>query len=252
MPGYGQFCPIAKAAEILSERWTLLILRDLLHGSRHFNELRRGVPRMSPTLLTKRLQMLVEHGIITRERVEGSQGCEYRLTRAGRELKPLIRFVGEWGQRWVRSTLSRDELDPGALMWFIHRHFQRENLPARRIVMYIEITDVKRLRHWWLVIDNGDVDLCLEDPGHEIDLMLATDLLSLTRVYIGDRTIGDAIASGAIRVEGPRALTRTLPQWFARSKFADIEPGVRDNHPSDASRKSASDDPPDWLVVSRH
>lgn len=224
MKSYGQFCPIAKAAEILSERWTLLLLRDLLLGSRHFNEIRRGVPQMSPTLLSKRPQTLQEHGIVSREACADGHGWEYRITPAGEELKPLIEFLGHWGQRWVRSTLVRDDLDPGVLMWFIHRHFAKEHLPSRRVVIHLEFSDVRRMKRWWIVVEPDDVDLCLEDPGHDVDINLVTDLRTLTQIYLGDLLFSDAVSSRAMKVEGPAQLTRTMPRWFARSKFADTRP----------------------------
>ena len=225
MKGYGSFCPIAKAAEILAERWTFLVLRDILVGSRHFNDLRRGVPQMSPTLLSKRLQTLVDAGIVVR--LAGSDGhtFEYHPTQACQELRPVIESIGHWGQRWVRSKLTRDELDPGMLMWYIHRHFAKEHLPPRRIVVYIEITDVtKRMKHWWLVLEAQEVDLCLDDPGHEIDISLVTDLLSLTQVYIGDLSFERARSTGRIKISGARALTQSMPSWFARSHFAEGNP----------------------------
>ncbi|HET6756755.1 MAG TPA: helix-turn-helix domain-containing protein [Burkholderiales bacterium] len=221
--GYGSFCPVAKAAEILTERWTLLVLRDLLLGSRHFNDLRRGVPQMSPTLLSKRLHTLEEAGIVLRKPAANGH-WEYHPTKAAEELKPLIELVGHWGQRWVRSKLTRDELHPGALMWFIHRHFKKDDLPPGRVVIYIEITDAKRLNRWWLVAENKTVDLCLDDPGHEVDISLYTDLLTLTQIYIGDTTLTRARDMGKVRLYGPRELTATMPRWFARSKFADDNP----------------------------
>lgn len=224
MKGYGSFCPIAKAAEVLAERWTLLILRDLLLGSRHFNDLKRGVPQMSPTLLSKRLQMLEEAGVIERRPGSNRHAWEYHPTPAGEELKPLIDMIGHWGQRWVRSRLTRDELDPGMLMWYVHRHSKPAELPPRRVVVYVEFSDVKRMKRWWMVIEDGAVDLCLEDPGHEIDVSIYSDLLTLTQIYIGDLTIERARAMGKMKVCGPGELLRSMPRWFARSKFADDNP----------------------------
>ncbi len=226
MKSYGQFCPIAKAAEVISERWTILLLRDLMMGSCRFNDLRRGVPQMSPALLVKRLQTLSEHGLVVRRQPTGSQGWEYHITDAGRELQPLIELLGRWGQRWVRSKFTSDELDPGLLMWAIHRHFPRDYRPSRRIVVSIDITDVTRLAHWWVVVDKRGVDLCLDNPGYEVDIALCTKLATLTRIYLGDISFSNAIASGKLTATGARELIRTLPTWFARSKFADIPPGV--------------------------
>ena len=224
MAEYGSFCPIAKASEILSERWTLLVMRELLMGSRHFNDIRRGVPRISPTLLSKRLRSLREHGIVAIDRAPDGHCWEYRPTSAGEDLRPLIELAGHWGQHWVRSRLPRDELDPGELMWYIHRHFVKDRLPPGRVVIEIDFTDVKRMKRWWLVAENGAVDLCLDDPGYGVDVVMTADLLTLTQVYIGDLPLDRAYAEGRIDIQGSRELVRGMPGWFARSRFADDNP----------------------------
>ncbi len=222
--GYGTFCPVAKAAEVLSERWTLLLMRDLLLGSRHFNDFRRALPPMSPGLITKRLQALIAHGIVQRVRGDDARHpWAYQLTPAGEALRPIVTAIGEWGQRWVRSDLNPAELEAGALMWYLHRHFRPEGMPARRVVMHIALTDQK-LRHWWLVLDGGTVELCTDDPGFDVDIEIHTTLLALTQVYIGDLAFNEARARGLLRVRGPAALTRDLHRWFARSAFADVNP----------------------------
>jgi DNA-binding HxlR family transcriptional regulator len=219
MERYGSFCPIAKAAEILAERWTLLVVRE---GSRHFNDFRRGIPQMSATTLSKRLRTLETAGIVQRV---GDDGChwEYRATPACKELRPVIELIGHWGQRWVRSRLTRDELDPGVLMWFIHRHFPAKELPRQRIALQLEFTDVRRMKRWWLIMENGQVDLCVDDPGFPIDIYLSTDLLTLTEVFMGGSSFASAISSGKIVMEGTSALTRSISRWFARSSFADTK-----------------------------
>lgn len=223
--GYGTFCPVAKASEVLAERWMLLIVRDLLHGSRHFNDFRRGLPPMSPSLISKRLQTLVEHRLIERRAAaDPAHKWEYRLTAAGEALRPIVCAIGEWGQRFVRSDLRADELDPGALMWYVHRHFRPDGMPPQRLVMHIELVDQQHLRHWWLVLDRGDVELCVDDPGFDTDIDIQTDLLTLTQVYIGDLAFAEARACGQLRVHGPARLTRDLHRWFARSRFADVNP----------------------------
>ena len=224
MAGYGSFCPIAKATEILAERWTLLVMRELLLGARHFNDIRRGVPRMSPTLLSKRLHTLRDQGIVAIERASDGHCWEYRPTAAGEDLRPVIELVGHWGQRWVRSRLPRNELDPGELMWYIHRHFVKDRLPPGRVVIEIDFTDVRRMKRWWVVIRDGTVDLCLDDPGYDVDVVMTTDLRSLTQVYIGDLPLDRAYTAERIDIQGPRELVRDMPRWFARSKFADDNP----------------------------
>ena len=203
----------------------MLIVRELLYGSRHFNDFRRALPPMSPGLISKRLQTLQQHGIV--ERHSGSDGhhaSEYRLTPAGEGLRPIVAGIGEWGQRWVRSDLRAEELDPGALMWYVHRHFRRDAMPPGRIVLHIDLVDVKGLRHWWLVVNGGEVDLCAADPGFDVDIEMQVDLLSLTQIYIGDLDFAEARARGKLQVQGPKALTREMHRWFARSRFADINP----------------------------
>lgn len=223
MKSYGSFCPVAKASEVLAERWTLLVVRELLLGSRHFNDSRRGLPHMSPTLLCKRLQSLEEAGILVHQSTGNGQG-EYRPTQSCEELRPLIEGIGQWGQRWVRSHLTQSELHPGEVMWYIHRHFKKEHLPARRVVIYVEITDARRLNRWWLVAENGDVELCLDDPGHEVDIFFYTDLRTLTQIYIGDLTLDRARELRKIKLIGPRELTRGMGVWFGRSRFAAVNP----------------------------
>jgi DNA-binding HxlR family transcriptional regulator len=224
MKSYGSFCPVAKASEVLTERWTLLVMRELLLGSRHFNDLRRGLPPMSPSLISKRLQTLQACGVVERLEVAGKQGTEYRLTAAGEELRPIIESIGHWGQRWVRSDLRSEELDAGALMWYIHRHFRVDKLPNSRVVMHIELTDEKHLKHWWLVLQAPEVELCIDDPGFDVEIELAVDLRSLTQIYIGDLSMQEALATRRVRARGPAHLLGNMPIWFARSKFADDNP----------------------------
>ena len=171
MKGYGQFCPVSKAAEILNERWTILIVRELLCGSRRFNDLRRGVPLMSPSLLSHRLKELQEHGVIERRCLGSTRGGEYCLTPAGEELRPIVMFFGEWGQRWVRSQIREDDLDAGLLMWDMRRTIDAAAFPPERTAVEFEFFDApKAERLWWLVVHEGEVELCFDDPGFPVDL----------------------------------------------------------------------------------
>jgi DNA-binding HxlR family transcriptional regulator len=224
MKSYGQFCPIAKAGEILTERWTLLVLRDLLYGSRRFNDLRRGVPLMSPTLLSTRLQTLEEAGLVVRKPSDGHGHWEYHLTSAGEELRPIVDAIGHWGQTWARSKLTADELDPGRLMWAMHRHFTLANVPQDKLVLYIEITDAKRLPTWWFIITHDSVDLCWDDPGCDVDVTLCADLLTLTQIYIGDLSLPRARELGKVELHGSKNIVSCITTWFPRSKFADDNP----------------------------
>lgn len=218
--GYGQFCPVAMAAEIVGTRWTLLVLRELLCGSTRFNDLRRGVPRMSPTLLSKRLKELTEAGVVAAEPGPGGI-VEYRLTEAGKDLHDIVMSVGLWGHRWVQSSLTLKNLDPSLLMWDMRRNLRPEPLPPRRCTVlftYPEL-DVAR-RQWWLVIENGAVDLCRVDPGHDVDLHVRGSLRDMTAVWMGHTTLKDEIAAGRIEVSGNSGIARSIHQWLGLSPFA--------------------------------
>ncbi|HEX5079912.1 MAG TPA: helix-turn-helix domain-containing protein [Geminicoccaceae bacterium] len=229
MKGYGQFCPIAKAAEILTERWTPLVLRELICGSTRFNELRRGVPLMSASLLSQRLKFLEQEGVIERRAARGGRGFEYHLTEAGRALGPLIMAMGEWGARWVPSRLRPEDQDVALLMWDMHRRVRPESFPRRRTVVAFEFTDAPaNKRHWWLVSEVGEADLCLTDPGYEVDLFIVTDVRSMTAVWTGDLSLAAAMASGALEAHGPTDLCRRLNTWLGLSSFAPIRSRSRE------------------------
>lgn len=226
MKGYATYCPVAKALEILGERWTLLLVRDLLAGARHFNDFRRSIPLITPAMLAKRLKALEEVGVIQRE-VSGHSGrLEYRLTEAGHELKPFVEAAGTWGQRWARSRLPHGELHPSTLMWDIHRFLITEHLPAKRTVLRFEFTDLRAMKHWWLVVQAGEVDVCLDDPGHEVDVWIACTLLTLTQVFMGELSIASARAAGHITLDGDGQLVRSMPRWFGLMPFSHVVPGV--------------------------
>ena len=224
MNSYGSFCPVAQAAEILSERWTLLVLRNIcLGGARRFNDILGGAPKMSPTLLAKRLRTLRDKGVIELRPAAGGRGWEYHPTEAGAQLGPLIAMAGHWGQRWVRSSLKRSELDPAELMWYI-RHVKHDHLPPGRTLIEVEFTDAWRLKRWWILIDEGTVELCIDHPGFEVDIRIATKIRTLAQIYIGDLSLTRAIEERRIEVDGTPALIRGMPEWFARSAFADDNP----------------------------
>jgi DNA-binding HxlR family transcriptional regulator len=222
--GYGQFCPVAKASELLAERWTPLVVRELLCGSHRFNDLQRGVPLMSRSLLAKRLRELERAGVVERHRGADGRGPEYRLTEAGEELRPIVMGLGTWGQRWARSELSRKELDPRLLMWDMQRNIETDALPGHRVVVRFRFTDVdgNLPRVTWLILDKDDVDVCYRDPGFEVDLLVAGRLRALIGVWLGDTTVPAAVQDGTLRLEGPRGLVRAFPGWLRRSAFAEV------------------------------
>jgi DNA-binding HxlR family transcriptional regulator len=226
MKGYGQFCPVAKAAEIFAERWTPLVLRELASGSHRFSDLHRGVPLMSRTLLTQRLRQLENAGIVRSTAKAKGRGQEYFLTNAGEEFRPLIDALGEWGQRWARSKMNAQDLDPGLLMWDIRRRINIERLPAHRVVILFDFRGVPKpqrtVRRYWLILERPEVDLCLKEPGYEIDLLVDADLAALTKVWMGDVRLGDAMRSGLVRLEGSSSVVRAFPGWLALSGFAGV------------------------------
>jgi DNA-binding HxlR family transcriptional regulator len=220
MGTYGQFCPIAKAMELLDERWTLLIIRELLCGSRHFNEIRSGNPKMSTALLSKRLRTLTRYGIVDR-RADGNR-VVYTLTLAGQELRPIVEGLGVWGTRWA-SDLGEQDLDPQVLLWDIHFNIDHAALPPGRTVVQFSFADVEpKLRDWWLVLSAADADVCDTDPGHEIDLAVDADLRALTAVWMGDVGWTDAQRAGTVTIHGPAPLRRAFPTWLKLSMFADV------------------------------
>jgi DNA-binding HxlR family transcriptional regulator len=218
--GYGQFCPIARASEVLGERWTHLVIRELGAGSETFNDLRRGLPLMSPTLLSTRLKSLEAAGVVLR--TETDKGVRYTLTEAGLELKPILRALGTWGQRWARRGESED-LDPRLLMWDIHRSMNAAYFGTARTVLLFEFADYSsRFRRWWLVVEGGEVDICMRDPGHEIDLHVETDLATLTGLWMGDIGYSSAIRSKRLVMKGPTRLKKDIADWLGTNYFADI------------------------------
>jgi DNA-binding HxlR family transcriptional regulator len=220
MPGYGQFCPIAKTMEVLDERWTILVIRELLLGSHHFNELRRGVPKMSPALLSKRLRSLVRVGLVMRQ-TEGNR-VRYELTPGGRELGPIVMALGDWGVRW-RTQLGDEDLDPHLLMWDIHRNLDLAAMPDGRTVLSFQFPDVEsRSRDWWIVVEGDDVELCDVDPGHPVTVNVTASLRAMTEVWRGDTSWRTALQSGSLSLHGSRQACNALRHWLRLSPFATL------------------------------
>jgi DNA-binding HxlR family transcriptional regulator len=213
------------AAEILCSRWTVLVLRELLCGTTRFNDLRRGVPRMSPTLLSKRLKELEEAGVVQTRRTEQPGVVEYSLTDAGEELRGVVMSLGFWGQRWVESSLSLKHLDPSLLMWDMRRSLIVSPFPERRCTINFIFPDVSAGRKsWWLVVDQGKVDLCGVDPGFDVDLYVRGSLRSMTAVWMGVSTLKAEIDAGNIETTGDKQLARTMQDWLGLSVFAKEQP----------------------------
>lgn len=224
---YGQYCPLALAVELLGERWTLLVVSRLLDGCRRFNEIHRGVPRISATLLSTRLGQLEAAGLCERRALENGRGHEYRPTAACRELAPILDQLAAWGQRWARDMEAGD-LDPAFLAWSMSRRLDPEAMPAGRTVIEFEFSGLPReLRRFWLVVTDGVVEMCLRHPGFEADVRVLAEIRRFVEAWRGFRSLEREIASGHVRVEGRRGSRRALPRWLLGSAFA-AEPRSRE------------------------
>jgi DNA-binding HxlR family transcriptional regulator len=220
--GYGQFCPVAMASEVLCTRWTVVLLRELLAGSTRFNELRRGVPRMSPALLSTRLKELEEAGIV--DRLPGPEAgvFEYRLTKAGEDLRGVVMGIGTWGQRWIDTQSSLKNLDPSLLMWDMRRNLDTTPMPKRKCVIEFIYSDLAlKQRNWWLIVaPNAPADLCSVDPGLNVDLFVACTLKTMTAVWMGLTTVATEIRSERLTLTGEADLSRSMQAWLGLSPFA--------------------------------
>jgi DNA-binding HxlR family transcriptional regulator len=221
---YGQFCPLAKASEILCEKWTLLIVRELLMGGSRFNELQRGLSLISPTILTKRLNDLDAAGVLIKKRISGKRGYEYFLTPMGRELLPIVEQMGNWGMRWARDAMPNADLDVELLMLYLQRSIVSERLPGKENVIRFKFSDMQQLGDWWLVVKGENIDICMQDPGKDVGVYFSTDLRTMIQVWMGDISYRTAVADGKMKVVGHRALTRDIKIWLAPSIFAGIPP----------------------------
>ncbi len=217
---YHQFCPVAKAMELLDERWTMLIVRELVAGSQHFNELRRGVPRMSPSLLSKRLSQLVRAGIADRHNNGGD--VRYTLTSAGRELQPVVEALGVWGIRWI-GEIGDEDLDPKLLLWDMHRNINHQAVPAGRTTIHFAFPGTPApSRYWWLVITGGQADVCDADPGFPVTITITAGLRPMVQVWRGDLDWRTALRSQDITITGPEELRRNVPRWFKLPALASV------------------------------
>jgi DNA-binding HxlR family transcriptional regulator len=223
MKRYGQFCPIAKAAEVFCERWTALILRDLALGASRFSELQRGVPLASPTLVSHRLKQLEKEGIVQRRKSLSGRSWTYHLTPAGEDLAPIVLSLGVWGQKWSRRELAKHEVDLGLLLWAMERGARPEAFGEDRTVVQLTVTDqIAKKRCWWFLNEGGCCELCLSAPDHDVDLFLAAKLRDLIYVWRGDVTLSRAIDTGRLQVHGTARARRALPRWLGISPLAHV------------------------------
>jgi DNA-binding HxlR family transcriptional regulator len=230
---YGQYCPLAKAAEILGDRWTVLIMRELIMGSSRFNDIERGLPRISRSLLSDRLRTLVRTGVVERRVGDTTRSTSYHLTAAGAALIPVVVALGEWGARWAFGAPEDDELDPILLLWSMRGRVDRDAIPDGRTVIRFDFSSPVT-QPYWLVLEPGDASVCLQNPGFEVDLTVATDLSTYYEVWYGRLDLARAKRDGQIVLRGPRALQRSFPAWFTLSPLA---PAVRQAHSQQRSSR---------------
>lgn len=224
MKDYVQYCPVALASSVLAERWTPLIVRELVLGGRRFNEIDRGLPGISRSLLKQRLDHLERKGVVTRVELRNGGGHEYQLTPAGRDLEGVIMAVGEWAVRWMFSEPEPREVDPVALTWWMSRRVEADAVPEHRTIVEFDYRGDEPTRIW-IVMERHETSVCTDPPGFEVDVVVATEPVELMRVFSGIVSYHEAVSSGAISVLGPAHLTRAVPHWFAWSPFA---PAVRE------------------------
>lgn len=219
MPDYGAFCPVALASEAVADRWTPLVIRELVLGNTRFNDIARGLPGISRSLLVQRLRHLERRGILEVWPLAQGRGNEYRLTPAGKDLEPVLIAIGRWAVQWLYDDLDPADVQPETLMWWMHRRMDVTRLPPRRVVVLFEHTAPEH-RYLWLVADRGEVSVCLVDPGFEVDAVVKCPTPVLANVFSGFRTWRDAVRSGDVEVTGTKAVVDALPRWFLWSPWA--------------------------------
>src|SRR5262245_58631156 len=218
MRSYAQYCPVAKGTEVLGDRWTLLIVREMLGGASGFNELQRGLPGISRSVLADRMRALERAQVIERRTGPKGRTLEYRLTPAGRDLQPVVQAIGEWGATWSLTEPRAEELDPYLLTVWIARHVDRQRLPPNRTVVQFDFRAPKH--RYWMVLEPSEVSVCLQHPGFDADLEVSVDTATLYRVYLGRAELGSVIRAGNLTMSGSRTLQRAFGQWFTWSAFA--------------------------------
>jgi len=221
---YGQFCPISKAVEILGDKWTLLIVRELLMGGRRYSELQRGLSQISPTILSKRLDSLSRYGLVLKKKIPNQKGYEYFPTKSCSELLPIIMSLGEWGIRWAKSNLTEKDYDVELLMLYLQRSIIPENLVGDETVIRFKFTDIKEYPDWWMVVQDNKVDLCTNDPGKDVDVYFTTTVKTMVDVWMGWNTYRKAISNDELKLVGPKALINNVSTWMEDSVYTDAAP----------------------------
>ncbi|MGB7260901.1 MAG: helix-turn-helix domain-containing protein [Albidovulum sp.] len=219
---YGQWCPIAKSTEILGEKWTMLIVRELLMGSTRFSELQRGLGSISPTLLTRRLATLEQYDLVYKRQIQGGRGHEYLPTASCKQLQPILLALGSWGMEWSKSFMKDSDYDVELLMLYLQRSVVTENLPGGKTVVLFQFTDFPAQPKWWITAEGETVDVCTSDPGLDVDVFVTTKVRAMADAWLGRTSYKAAKASGAMEIIGPVALTRNISNWLSDCIFASL------------------------------
>ena len=212
------------SADILGDKWTLLLLREMFLGTTRFGGFQKAIPRMSPSILSKRLKTLEAAEIIIRKSTSNSQTADYKLTRSGRELGPIVENMAIWGMRWRKRSIAAQDCDVGGFMWDFHRTLNTEGLPDGETVILVQISDRTDLNAWWVIANGESVDLCPTDPGHEVDVYLTATLANLVALWLGDVGVREAVEAKSVFLDGPRHLTNTAQDWMAQSPLVGVKP----------------------------
>lgn len=233
MTKYGQFCPIAKSSEILGDTWSILIVRELLLGSTRFSQLQKGLPKISPTILTKRLKELEASGVILKRKLSGQRGHEYRLTPAGRELSSVVEALAVWGMRWARDEMEPDDMDATFLMFDIERNIVTDELPDGENVICFQFPDLNEFGRWWIVCEGSNTDLCYQDPGKDVTAYITARSVDMIKVWMGDEPLSAALREDKITLLGERLICDRFRKWFPLSSAAPVP------RPTERERTSA-------------
>lgn len=223
---YGQFCPVAKATEVLGEKWTILVIRELLMGATRFNTLQRGLSMISPTILTKRLNALMEQGLVIKKKIPGQKGYEYFPTESCKELVPIIKGLGDWGMKWARGNLRDSDYDVELLMLYLERSIRVDKLVGKETVIRFKFTDLRTAPDWWIVASDNKVDVCTKDPCKEVDVYFTSTVRAFVDVWMGLVPYRKAVRESQIKVIGPNAMTDNIFTWLNMSMFADLPPAA--------------------------
>lgn len=222
MANTASHCPAVKAADIIGDKWTLLIIRAMILGATRYSDFQAAVPRISPSVLSGRLKQLADNGLIIRKG-SGGQSATYHLTPSGRECEPLVFFLAKWGLRWAQRNIREENLDIGGVMWDFHRTLDTSELPDGETVISISLSDVDKHAKWWIVARNAEVDLCNDDPGKDVDLYVAAQLATIVEIWMGERTVDEAVRDEEMLLTGESHLMRSAHRWFPISPVARAE-----------------------------